>query len=312
MKKISVVTPCYNEEENVAEVYRQVKAVFEERLPGYTYEHIFIDNASRDRTVAVLKDLARHDRNLKIIVNARNFGVLRSGNHVLLQAYGDAVIQIVADLQDPVTLIETFVRKWEEGYRIVIGVKKKSRENRFMYLLRNVYYNLIEKIADVEHIKNFTGFGLFDKSFVDILRKLDEQYPYFRGQVAEFGFDIHKVEYEQPRREKGITKNNFYILYDTAMLGFVNHSKVPLRIASFAGFALSIVCLLLATVYFVYKLLYWSSFQLGMAPLIIGIFFVGGIQLFFLGVIGEYIGAILTQVKKRPLVVERERVNFDD
>lgn len=309
-KLISVVTPCYNEEENVAEVYRQVREVFA-RLPGYRYEHIFIDNASKDGTVAVLKALAREDRNLKIIVNARNFGALRSGNHVFLQAYGDAVIQIVADLQDPPAMIEQFLRKWEEGCKIVIGVKRKSGEKASMFWLRKLYYHLIERAAEVDHIKDFTGFGLFDKSFVDTVRRLRDPYPYFRGLVAELGSERHEIEYEQPARTRGMTKNNLYVLYETAMLGFVNHSKLPLRLSSFVGFSVALLSLMIAVGYLVYKLLFWYEFQIGMAPLVIGIFFLGGLQLFFLGVIGEYIGAIFTQVKQHPLVIEKERVNFD-
>lgn len=307
---ISVVTPCYNEEENVKEVYRQVKEVFQ-RLKGYRYEHIFIDNASTDSTVTILKEIAQEDRNLKIIVNARNFGILRSGNYGFLQAHGDAVITMVADLQDPPSMIENFVRKWEEGFQIVIGTKKKSREGPVMFAVRRLYYNLIDLIADKEHIKDFTGFGLYDKSFVDVLRGLDDPYPYFRGLVAELGPRRFEIEYEQPERHKGKTKNNFFVLYDTAMLGFVNHSKLPLRLSSFIGFVIALASFFVASGYFLYKLYAWSSFQVGMAPLVIGIFFLGGVQLFFLGVIGEYIGAIYTHIKKRPLVLEKERINFD-
>jgi len=309
LKLISVVTPCYNEEENVEEVYRQVKEVFA-GLSGYRYEHIFIDNASRDRTVSILKEIAKKDRNVKIIVNAKNFGAVRSGYYADLQAYGDAVVPFVADLQDPASMIRDFIRKWQEGYKIVIGIKKKSRENAFMFMIRKLYYNLIGRIAETEHIKDFTGFGLYDKSFVDVLRGLDDPYPYFRGLVAEFGQDRFEIEYEQPERKRGKSTNNFYTLYDIAMLGFVNHSKVPLRLASFTGFICAFLSLLVAIGYLIYKLIFWSEFQLGVAPLVVGFFFFMSVQLFFIGMLGEYIGAIYTQVKKRPLVVEKERVNF--
>ncbi|MBF0560146.1 MAG: glycosyltransferase family 2 protein [Nitrospirae bacterium] len=310
MKLISIVTPCYNEEENVEEVYQQVKEVFA-GLPGYVYEHIFIDNASKDKTVAVLKEIARKDKNVKIIANAKNFGHIRSGYYALLQAEGDAIITLVADLQDPTSMIGDFIKKWEEGYKIVIGIKKKSRENSVMFLIRKLYYNLIDRIAETEHIKSFTGFGLYDKSFMDILRKLDEPYPYFRGLVAELGQERFEIEYEQPERKRGKTNNNFYTLYDMAMLGFVNHSKVPLRLASFTGFICAFLSLVVAIGYLIYKLIFWSEFQLGIAPLVVGFFFFMSVQLFFIGMVGEYIGTIYTQVKKRPLVIEKERINFE-
>ncbi|RZL49853.1 MAG: glycosyltransferase [Pedobacter sp.] len=310
MKLLSIVTPCYNEEENVENVYQQVKDVLKE-LPEYRYEHIFIDNASKDKTVSLLRNIAQQDKNVKLIINARNFGHIRSPYYGLLQANGDAIILLVADLQDPPKMIIDFVRKWEAGYAIVTGVKNKSEENPLMFFLRKVFYNILKKISDTDQIKNFTGFGLYDKRFIDVLRNLDEPYPYFRGLIAELGYRRVEIEYTQPKREKGVTKNNFYTLYDMAMLGFVNHSKVPLRLASFIGFSVSIISIFIAFIYFVYKLLDWDNFQLGIAPLIIGIFLFGGIQLFFLGMIGEYIGFILTQSKKRPLVIEAERVNFD-
>lgn len=310
MKLVSVVTPCYNEERNVEVVYGEVKRVFE-NLKDYSYEHIFIDNASKDRTVTILKEIAKRDKNVRIIVNARNFGHMRSPYHAYLQTRGDAVIALVADLQDPTAMIKDFIKKWEEGYKIVIGIKKKSRENPFMFLVRKIYYTLIDSIAETEHIKNFSGFGLYDKSFIDILRGLNEPYPYFRGLVGEFGFEMTELEYEQPQRLRGSTKNNFYTLYDTAMLGFVNHSKVPLRMASFIGFVMGCLSMLVAVGYFIYKIVYWYELTVGIAPLVIGLFFFASVQLFFIGIIGEYIGSIYTQVKGRPLVIERERINFD-
>ncbi len=309
MKKISIVTPCYNEEGNVEELYREVKALFN-TIPEYRYEHIFIDNCSTDATRSILRKMASEDKNVKLIFNIRNFGHIRSPFHGLLQAGGDAVILMVADFQDPVHLIKEFILKWEQGYKIVIGKKTKSDENRLMYWLRGVYYDLIKKISEGEQIKNFTGFGLYDKSFIDILKTIDDPYPYFRGLIGELGYDRAEIEFRQPVRKSGKTKNNFYTLYDIAMLGFVSHSKVPLRVASFFGFSVSFLSILTALAYFVYKLIYWDNFKLGMAPMVIGMFFLGGIQLFFLGMIGEYIGSIFTQVRKRPLVIEAERINF--
>ncbi|MDB5141280.1 MAG: dolichol monophosphate mannose synthase [Mucilaginibacter sp.] len=310
MSFISIVTPCYNEEENVENLYLQVKEVFNS-LPDYTYEHIFIDNFSSDGTVSILKKLGDKDKNIKIIVNARNFGHIRSPYYALLQSNGDAVILIVADLQDPPVMIIDFIKKWEEGYKIAIGVKTESNENKIMFFIRKVFYNIISKISEIDQIKNFTGFGLYDKKFIDVLRELEDPYPYFRGLIAELGFNKIEIPYTQPKREKGKTKNNFYTLYDIAMLGFVSHSKIPLRLASFIGFSVSILSMLVAFSYFLYKIFDWYNFQLGIAPLVIGIFFLGGVQLLFLGIIGEYIGTILTQVKKRPLVIEKERINFN-
>jgi len=309
MKLISIVTPCYNEEENVKNLYQQVKAVFD-GLPEYQYEHIFIDNSSIDKTVAILKGLAKEDKNVKIIVNIRNFGHIRSPYYGLLQSNGDAAILMAADLQDPPKLVVDFVRKWEEGYKIVIGTKNKSNENKLMFFIRKIFYHLISKISETNQIKNFTGFGLYDRSFVDILKKIEEPYPYFRGLVSELGFNIIEIPFVQPKRDKGKTNNNFYTLYDMAMLGFVNYSKLPLRLSSFIGFAVAIISVLVALAYLIYKLIFWDEFQLGMAPLVTGIFFLGGVQLFFLGIIGEYIGTIFTQVKNRPLVIEKERINF--
>ena len=309
-KKITVVTPCFNEEANVAEVYRQVKEVFA-GLPQYEYEHIFIDNASTDKTVGILNDLASRDRSLKIILNARNFGYIRSPFYAVLQAEGDATVTFVADLQDPAILIKDFIKKWEEGYKIVIGIINESNENSLMFGIRKFYYYLVKKCAEVELINHFNGFGLYDKQIVEILRKFDDPYPYFRGLISEVGFPRAEIKYAQTKREKGKSVSNFYTLYDVAMLGFVSHSKLPLRLASFIGFGASIISFFLGLAYLIYKLLFWYSFELGLAPLIIGLFFFASIQLFFIGVIGEYIGAIYTQVRKHPLVIERERINFD-
>ncbi|GAM08955.1 putative glycosyltransferase YkcC [Geobacter sp. OR-1] len=309
-KLISIVTPCYNEEDNVAELYRQVQEVLAS-LPEYRFEHIFIDNASKDRTVAILKEIAATDRNVKIIVNSRNFGHLRSPVHGILQASGDAVILLVADLQDPPPMIRAFVRKWEEGFKVVLGVKTNSEETPAMFMIRKMYYNLIGRLSDIELTKNNTGFGLYDRCIVESLRRIDDPYPYFRGMVSEIGFEKATIEYLQPVRKRGITKNNFYTLYDTAMLGITNHSRVPLRMATMIGFAMSALSLLVSIGYLAAKMIFWERFSAGMAPVVIGLFFFSSVQLFFIGILGEYIGLIYTQVQKRPLVIEQERVNFD-
>jgi glycosyltransferase involved in cell wall biosynthesis len=311
IKKISIVTPCYNEEANVEEVYRRVKAQFDLLKEKYEYEHIFIDNASTDNTVAILKKMAQQDTNVKVIVNLKNFGHIRSPYYALTQAYGDAVMLMVSDLQDPPELIPQFLEQWEAGHRVVVGIKNKSKENPLMYLLRCLFYKVIENFSDTEHISNFTGFGLYDQQFVDqVLRKIEDPYPYMRGIVAEYSSNRGVIYYTQPRREHGKTKNNFYTLYDIGMLGFVNHTKVPLRLAAFIGFGVAVISFLVALFYLIYKLIYWDSFDLGQAPLVVGIFFFFSVQLIFTGIIGEYIGAIFTEVRKRPLVIEKERINF--
>lgn len=310
MKLISVVTPCFNEEDNVDEIYGRVKKVFQ-GLPGYLYEHIFIDNASTDETVIKLKAIASRDPNIKIIVNTRNFGHIRSPYHALLEAQGDAVISMVADLQDPPEMIADFLAEWEEGYKVVVGIKTSSQESRVMFTVRKLYYSLVKKLSEVELIKNFTGFGLYDKKVIAVLREIDDPYPYFRGLICDIGYEICRIEYTQPQRKRGITKNNFYTLYDMAMLGITNHSKVPLRLATTAGFLLGTLSLVVAFVYLILKLLMWNDFQAGAAPIVIGLFFFASVQLFFIGIVGEYVGSIQTQVMKRPLVVEKERINFD-
>ena len=308
-KKISIVTPCFNEEFNVEPLYEKVKIEIE-KLSNYTYEHIFIDNYSTDNTLLKLKSIASVDKNVNIIVNARNFGHIKSPYYGMLQADGDVVISLVSDLQDPPELIPDFIKKWEEGYKIVVGVKEKSEENIIMFSIRKLFYKTIDRISDTSQIQNFTGFGLYDRQFMDVLKKIDEPYPYFRGLVSEMGFSIYQIPYLQPKRIKGDTKNNFFALYDMAMLGFTSHSKVPLRMSSFIGFIVAFFSILIAITYLIYKILFWDNFQVGIAPLVIGFFFFGGVQLFFLGIIGEYISAILIQVKNRPLVIEKERINF--
>ncbi|MBA2271758.1 MAG: glycosyltransferase family 2 protein [Chthoniobacterales bacterium] len=309
MKLISIVSGCFNEEHNVAELCTQIDAVFQE-LPGYDYEVILIDNSSTDNTVEVLREIGSRDHRIKVIVNSRNFGVLRSGSHALMQAYGDAVIAMASDLQDPPQLIREFIAKWEEGYKIVLAIKTHSEESRLVYLLRTIYYQTVKKLADIELVAHTTGFGLYDRKVIDVFRQLNDPYPYFRGLISEIGFEIAKIPFTQPTRKRGISKSNFYNLYDVAMLGFTSHSKVPLRLAAMLGFAMSLLSLLAAIGYFIYKLIYWESFPVGQAPIVIGLFLFSSVQLFFIGVVGEYIGAIHTQVLKRPLVVEKERINF--
>jgi glycosyltransferase involved in cell wall biosynthesis len=307
---ISMFTPCFNEEENVRELYEQVEQVFA-GLPNYDYEHIFIDNASTDRTVAILKEIAAQDKRVKIIVNARNFGQVRSPYHALLQATGQAVIGIVADLQDPPEMIPKFLQKWEEGCKIVVAIKEGSDEAKPMWLLRRLYYKIIGNLAEVDLIRDFTGFALFDRKVVEILRQIEDPYPYLRGLICDIGFQRAQIKYHQPVRKRGVTKNNFYTLYDLAMLGLTNHSKVPLRLMTMLGFLSACLSMLVGLGYFVYKLVFWNSFSVGIAPLVLGQFFLGSILLFFMGIVGEYVGAIHTQVLNRPLVVEKERINFE-
>jgi glycosyltransferase involved in cell wall biosynthesis len=277
----------------------------------YDFEYVFIDNASTDQTVNVIRELAQTDRRVKAIVNARNFGHIRSPYHALLQTRGSAVIHMASDLQDPPELIPEFVAKWEAGYRIAIGVKTKSEESIVFYLLRSAYYTFLRRLSDVDLIEHFTGFGLYDERVIGILRTIDDPYPYFRGMIADIGFPIAKIPFTQPQRQRGVTKNNFYTLFDLAMLGFTNHTKVPLRLATLCGFIGGVISFIVGLFYLVYKLIDWRNFSVGIAPVVIGLFFFASVQLIFLGVVGEYVGAIYTQVRKRPHVVETERINFD-
>ncbi|MEI8327615.1 MAG: glycosyltransferase family 2 protein [Candidatus Taylorbacteria bacterium] len=308
-KLISIVTPCFNEEKNVEALFLAVENVFQ-KLPGYVFEHIFIDNASTDDTANILRKMASTDNRIKVILNKKNFGHIRSPYYGSLQSTGDAMVLLVADFQDPPEMIADFIDEWEKGFDIVIGIKNKSKENPLMFLMRKFFYWLSDKMSETEYIKNFTGFGLYDSDFIDILRKLNEPYPYFRGLVAKFGSNIKRIQYTQPRRRTGKTKNNFYTLYDVAMLAFVNHSKLPIRLASFIGFGGAFISFMFAIIYLIYKLIYWQSFTVGIAPLVVGFFFVSSIQLLFIGIIGEYIASIYTQVKNEPLVIEKERINF--
>jgi len=310
MRTISIVSPCYNEEGNVEELYERVRAVMH-RLSGYRYEHIFIDNASSDGTVRILREIAARDRNVKLIVNTRNFGHLRSPMHALYQAAGDAVVLLLSDLQDPPELIEEMVKEWEAGTPIVIGVKATSDENPVMFWARKKYYQLVRRLAEIETYDNFLGYGLYDRKVMEILKRFGDPYPYLRGMIAEIGLPHRELPYNQKRRKRGLTKNNFYTHYDLLMLAITSLSKVPLRLATFAGLACSLMSLMAGFFYLAYKLLFWNSFTLGMAPAIIGVFLFGSIELFFIGILGEYIGAIHTVVQDRPLALERERVNFE-
>ena len=309
MKKISIVSGCYNEAGNVEELVDRVRKAMAE-FPAYDYEQIIIDNASTDETPEILRKLASEDTRIKVILNARNFGHIRSPYYGILQASGDAVIYLVSDLQEPPELIPQFIREWEQGAKAVVGIKDSSSESPLFFAIRRCYYGLVDRLADTKTIQNFTSFGLYDRVIIDYCRSLNDPYPYFRGLVAEIGLPVKRISYHQPVRKRGITKNNFYTLYDIGMLGITNFSKIPLRLAAMLGFATALLSLLIAIGYLICKLIFWYTFPFGTAPLVIGLFFFSSVQLFFIGIIGEYVGAIHTQVMRRPLVVEMERINF--
>ena len=310
MKTISIVVPCYNEEENVIPLSRAITALFEKELADHRYELIFIDNDSRDRTRELLRGLCQSDPDIKAIFNAKNFGQFNSPYYAMLQTSGDCTILMAADFQDPVEMIPQYVREWESGYKIVIGIKKSSQENKFMYWLRGCYYKLIKKLSDVEQIEQFTGFGLYDAKFIQVLRGLNDPTPFLRGIVAELGFKRKEIPYEQPLRRAGKTSNNFYRLYDAAMLSITSYTKVGLRLATIFGSICAGLSMVVALVYLVMKLIWWDRFPAGMAPMLIGMLFLGSIQIFFIGLLGEYIMSINQRVMKRPLVIEEERLNF--
>lgn len=311
MKKISVVIPTYNEEENAMDVYHRVVQVLEGLERPYEHEILFIDNYSTDRTRPLLTELCRQDKTVKAIFNAKNFGFTRSTFYGLTQATGDCAILLFADMQDPPEIIPEFVENWEQGNKIVIGIKSKSQENPLMYLIRKVYYKLIRKISEIEHIEQFDGFGLYDRSFLQVLQGLDDPLPYLRGIVAELGFRRKDVRYEQNKRKKGTSKFDFLKLYDLAMLGITSYSKVVMRLATITGFIIAMISLAVAIVTFIMKLIYWNSFPIGTAAISIGVFFFGAVQLFFIGFLGEYVLNINTRVMHRPLVIEEKRINFD-
>ncbi len=311
MKKVSVLIPAYNEVENVAPLSQAVIQVFERELPTYDYEIVFIDNKSTDGTREVLTELCRNNSKIKAIFNCKNFGHIKSPYYGLLQTTGDCTICLCADFQDPPELIPQFVREWENGYKIAVGIKTNSKESGLMYALRSLYYKTIKKISDVDQIEHFTGFGLYDKDFIQVLRELNDPMPYLRGIVAELGYDRKEIEYEQPQRRAGKTKNNWYTLYDMGMLGITSYSKVILRLATILGFMFSAASFVIALVYLILKLTNWDEFPAGTAPILIGLFLIGSLLMFFIGFLGEYILNINTRVMKRPLVVEEERLNFD-
>lgn len=311
-KKISIISGCYNEESNLQEFYNRIMKVMAS-FPQYSYEIIIADNCSTDGSRNILQRIAVVDKNFKVIFNANNFGPIRSGYNAFLQATGDAVVLMSSDLQDPPEIIADLIQKWQDGYQVVVAVKKQSQANHLMFAVRRFYYWLLSKFSDTDHIvQNFTGFGLYDRKFMNALKLYKDPVPYFRGFVSEIGFRRAEIEFVQPPRIHGRSKHSFISLYDVAMTGFVNHSKLPLRLATFSGFCLAGISLLVALSYFIYKLLWWDTFTLGLAPLVIGMFFFSAIQLIFIGIIGEYVGAILTQVKNHPLAIEDEKLNFDD
>ena len=312
MKKISVLIPCYNEAENVGPISRAVTEILEKELPQYDYELVFIDNDSTDGTRDIIRGLCADNPRIKAILNARNFGQFNSPYYGMLQVTGDCVIEMVADFQDPVEMIPKYIHEWEKGYKIVIGIKTSSKENRLMYWLRSCYYKTIKKLSDVEQIEHFTGSGLYDREFIEVLRNLDDPTPFLRGIVAELGYRRKEIPYEQPRRRAGKTHNNFYRLYDAAMLSVTSYTKAGLRLATIFGSICAVVSMLIAMVYLVMKLIWWDRFPAGMAPMLIGMLFLGSVQLFFIGFLGEYIMSINQRVMKRPLVIEEERVNFDE
>ena len=312
MKKISVLIPCYNEEENVGPISDAVIDIITRELPMYDYELVFIDNDSTDSTRPLLRELCKKNPKIKAIFNARNFGQFNSPYYGILQVTGDCVISMVADFQDPVELIPQYVHEWENGYKIVIGIKTSSKENPFMYWLRSCYYKLIRRLSDVEQIEHFTGSGLYDRDFIEVLRKLDDPTPFLRGIVAELGYKRKEIPYEQPKRRAGKTHNNFYRLYDAAMLSVTSYTKAGLRLATFVGAISAFLSMVVAIVYLVMKLVWWDRFPAGMAPMLIGMLFLGSVQIFFIGMVGEYVLSINQRVMHRPLVVEEERLNFEE
>ena len=312
MKKISIMIPCYNEEENVIPMSEAIVDLFNTELTSYDYELLFIDNCSTDKTREYLRMICGKNKHIKAIFNARNFGQFNSPFYGLLQTTGDCVVSMCCDFQDPIELIPKYIKEWENGYKIVIGIKTSSKESKIMYKLRSLYYKIIKKYSDVEQIEHFTGSGLYDKSFIDVLRDLKDPTPFMRGLVAELGFARKEIPYEQPQRRAGKTHNNWYTLYDAAMLSFTSYTKIGLRLATFMGILAGTGSFLVAIIYLILKLTHWNSFTAGMAPVVIGMFFLGGIQLFFLGFIGEYILSINKRVMNRPLVVEEERINFEE
>ena len=310
-KTVSILIPCYNEEENVGPMSEAIVNLFENELTQYNYELVFIDNDSHDKTRELLREICSKNSNIKAIFNAKNFGQFNSPYYGILQTTGDCTISMVCDFQDPIELIPKYLQEWENGYKIVIGIKTSSKESKIMYFLRSVYYKMIKKFSDVEQIEHFTGSGLYDREFVEVLRNLKDPKPFLRGIVSELGFRRKEIPYEQPQRRAGKTHNNFYTLYDAAMLSITSYTKIGLRLATFVGCGVGMISLLVALVYLILKLVMWNQFQAGMAPILIGMCFLGALQLFFIGLLGEYILSMNERVMNRPLVVEEERINFE-
>ncbi len=310
MRRVSVLIPTYNEEANVVPLHDELCACFAENLPDYTYDIIFIDNKSTDNTRNLLRNLCSKDSNTKAIFNIMNFGQFNSPYYGLCQTTGDCSILMCADFQDPIPMIPQMIHKWEEGYKVICAIKKTSKESKVLYFMRSMYYRAIKKMSPVKQIEHFTGFGLYDKSFINVLQNLHDPMPFLRGVVAEFAPDHYEIPYEQQKRRAGKTHNNWYTLYDAAMLSFTSYTKIGLRLAVFIGFLVAAVSILIGLVYLAMKLVMWDRFIAGQAPQMIGMFFLGGVQLFFIGLIGEYIMSINNRVMNRPLVVEEERINF--
>jgi len=310
MKTVSIMVPTYNEEDNVDLLYKAVVNEFAKNLKNYNYEIVFIDNYSKDKTRDRLIDLCKKDKKVKAIFNAKNFGQLRSPYYGMLQTTGDCTIILCADFQDPIDMIHKFIYEWENGYKIVIGIKNTSRENKLMYFMRSCYYKLIKKVASTEQIEHFTGFGLYDKKFIEVMRGLNDPMPYFRGIISEIGYERKEINYEQAKRLHGKSKNNFFSLYDIGMLGITSYSKVAIRLATLIGFIIAGLSFVIGLIYLALKLMFWNSFPIGTAPIAVGVFFMGSVQLIFLGLIGEYILNINIRVMNRPLVVEEKRINF--
>ncbi|MEY8326732.1 glycosyltransferase family 2 protein [Lachnospiraceae bacterium 54-11] len=310
MKTVSVVIPTYNEEANILPMVQAVKQTFERELNNYELELIFIDNFSKDNTRAILREVCRKDKQIKCIFNAKNFGPFNSPYYGMTQSTGDCTVLLCADFQDPVHMIVDFIREWEKGYKIVIGIKTTSKENKLMYFFRSCYYKLIRRMSDVDLIEHFTGFGLYDKKFIDILKDLDDPTPFLRGIVAELGYERKEIPYEQGKRRAGKSSYSFYKLYDAAMLSFTSYTKIGLRLATFIGMVCSCISMIIAVFYLGYKLLFWDRFVAGMTPILLGIFVFGSLQLFFIGLLGEYIMNINVRIMNRPLVIEEKRINF--
>lgn len=311
MKKISIVVPTYNEEKNIPFVYKEVTEVMDSQLSNYKFELVFVDNYSTDKTREMIEELCEKDNRVKAIFNAKNFGYSRSHFYGLTQMTGDAVMLIHADLQNPPQLIPEFIKEWENGSKVIIGIKNKSKENSFVYFLRSCYYKLMKSISEVEQIEHFTDFELLDRSFIDVLKKIDDPMPYLRGIVSEMGFKMKKIYYHQNKRERGKSYANFFKMYDFAMLGITSYSKALMRIATFIGGGLAGISFLVGIATIIQKFLHWNEFPMGVAAMSVGVFFLGSIQLFFIGILGEYILSINTRVMKRPLVIEEKRINFD-